>query len=75
MKTTMSTKGQVVLPAEIREMDHLLPGQHFDIERIKPGKYVLTKSAAPPEAILKWLFSCPATGWFEPIPSESTDSL
>ncbi len=25
--------------------------------------------------LVDWLSSCPENGWFEPIPSESTDTL
>lgn len=75
MKTTMSSKGQVVLPADIRELDGLLPGQQFEVERIQPGEYVLRKTALTPDALLNWLFSCPEKDWFQPIPSESTDSI
>jgi AbrB family looped-hinge helix DNA binding protein len=38
MKTTISSKGQIVLPAEFRQMDRIQPGQQFDIERIDFGK-------------------------------------
>jgi len=34
MKTTVSSKGQIVLPAEFRQMDRIEPGQEFDIERL-----------------------------------------
>jgi AbrB family looped-hinge helix DNA binding protein len=37
MKTTVSSKGQIVLPAEFRQMDRIEPGQEFDIERIERG--------------------------------------
>ena len=30
MKTSVSTKGQIVLPAEIRRQDGVEPGQEFD---------------------------------------------
>jgi bifunctional DNA-binding transcriptional regulator/antitoxin component of YhaV-PrlF toxin-antitoxin module len=31
MKTTVSSKGEVVLPAEFRQMDGVKPGQEFDV--------------------------------------------
>lgn len=34
MKITISSKGQLVLPAEFRQMDRIEPGQEFDVERI-----------------------------------------
>jgi AbrB family looped-hinge helix DNA binding protein len=37
MKTTVSSKGQIVLPAEFRQMDRIEPGQEFDIERVDCG--------------------------------------
>ena len=33
MKTVVSSKGQIVLPAELRERDQIVPGQRFEIER------------------------------------------
>jgi AbrB family looped-hinge helix DNA binding protein len=41
MRTRVSTKGQIVLPAELRERDGILPGQEIDIERIDRGEYRL----------------------------------
>ena len=34
MKTTVSTKGQIVLPTEIRRQDGIEPGEEFEVERI-----------------------------------------
>ncbi|MFI5169403.1 MAG: AbrB/MazE/SpoVT family DNA-binding domain-containing protein, partial [Vicinamibacterales bacterium] len=39
MKTRVSSKGQLVLPAEIRRQDRLEPGQEFEIERVRRGEY------------------------------------
>lgn len=76
MKTTVSSKGQIVLPAELRERDAIQPGQEFDVERVERGKYRLVRRTAPPNAgVVDWLLACPAKGFFVPIPSESTDSL
>jgi AbrB family looped-hinge helix DNA binding protein len=43
VKTVVSSKGQVVLPAELRQRDRILPGQRFDVERLDEGRYLLTK--------------------------------
>lgn len=75
MKTTVSTKGQIVLPAEIRELDDVEPGQEFEIERIARGKYRLTRRARSNEGVVDWLLACPEKGYFVPIESESTDTL
>lgn len=75
MRTTVSTKGQIVIPAAVREADGILPGQEFVLERRAPGVYELRR--VPPEnvGLVDWLAACPAKDWFVPVPSESTDSL
>ena len=75
MKTSVSTKGQVVLPAELRAQDDIKPGQEFAIERIDRGEYRLTRIEARNEGLVDWLLSCPDKGFFVPIESESTDTL
>ena len=76
MKTTVSSKGQIVLPAEFRQMDRVEPGQEFDVERVDRGDYRLVRRAAPPnEGAVEWLLACPQRGFFVPIDSESTDAL
>ena len=47
MKTAVSTKGQIVLPAEIRRKDGIEPGEEFEIERIDRGEYRLIRLAPP----------------------------
>ncbi len=37
MTTTVSSKGQIVLPAQIRKQDRIEPGQGFAIERLDRG--------------------------------------
>jgi AbrB family looped-hinge helix DNA binding protein len=76
MKTTVSSKGQIVLPAEIRQQDRIEAGQEFDIERLDRGEYRLKRRSVPPnEGVVDWLLACPAKGFFVPIESESTDTL
>ena len=75
MKTTVSSKGQVVLPAEFRQMDRIEPGQEFDVERLDRGEYRLVRRAPPNEGAIDWLLACPRKGFFVPIDSESTDVL
>lgn len=76
MKTTVSSKGQVVLPAELRDRDHIRAGQQFSIERIEAGEYLLKKLPVSENAgLTNWLLACPEKDWFQPLPSESTDTL
>ena len=76
MKTTVSTKGQLILPAEIRQRDNIEPGQEFEVERIDRGEYRLLRRGPPPnEGLVDWLLACPEKGYFVPIESESTDTL
>lgn len=74
MRTVVSSKGRIVLPAQIREADAIEPGQEFEIERIDRGEYRLVRvSPSPNEGLVRWLLSCPEKGYFEPIHSETTD--
>ena len=76
MTTTVSTKGQIVLPAEIRQLDGIEPGQEFEIERIDRGEYRLVRRQPQPNAgLVDWLLACPEKGFFVPIESESTETL
>ncbi|HVR37954.1 MAG TPA: AbrB/MazE/SpoVT family DNA-binding domain-containing protein [Thermoanaerobaculia bacterium] len=76
MKTTVSSKGQIVLPAEIRALDDIEPGEEFTVERMGPGEYRLVRHVPPPnEGVVDWLLACPEKGYFVAIDSESTDTL
>jgi AbrB family looped-hinge helix DNA binding protein len=76
MTTTVSTKGQIVLPAEIRQQDGIEPGQEFEIERIDRGEYRLVRRLPHRnEGLVDWLLACPDKGYFVPVESESTDTL
>jgi len=75
MTTTVSSKGQIVLPAELRQRDGIEPGQQFDVERLDRGEYRLVRRAARNEAVVDWLLACPTKGYFVPVDSESTDTL
>ncbi|MGC4015448.1 MAG: AbrB/MazE/SpoVT family DNA-binding domain-containing protein [Luteolibacter sp.] len=76
MTTSISSKGQIVLPAEFRHLDGIEPGQEFQIERLDRGEYRLVRVEPPAnEGVVDWLLACPAKGYFVPVESESTDSL
>ncbi len=76
MRTTISTKGQLVLPAELRAVDGIQPGEEFEVERLGPDEYRLTRVSPPPNrGVVDWLRACPEHDWFVEIESESTDSI
>jgi AbrB family looped-hinge helix DNA binding protein len=77
MKTTISSKGQIVLPAELRTQDHIRPGQQFEVKRVSAGHYLLKRVARRQKrgGLVEWLLACPEKDWFQPLPSESTDDL
>jgi AbrB family looped-hinge helix DNA binding protein len=76
VKTVISSKGQLVLPAPLRARDRIAAGQKFDIERIEAGQYLLKRQPVPDnEGLVDWLLACPVKDWFQPVASESTDTL
>lgn len=76
MKTTVSSKGQIVLPAALRELDHIEPGEEFDVERLDRGVYRLVhRMALTNEGVVDWLLACPEKGFFVPLESESSEAL
>jgi AbrB family looped-hinge helix DNA binding protein len=76
MKTTVSSKGQIILPAELRQQDRIEPGQQFEVERVGAGEYRLVRCTPPAnQGLVDWLLACPEKGFFVPIESESTDTL
>jgi AbrB family looped-hinge helix DNA binding protein len=77
MTTVVSTKGQIVLPAEIRRVDDIRPGQQFEVERIDCGEYRLSRKAHRRNTgLVDLLLACPAKGWFKPMDrAETTDHV
>jgi AbrB family looped-hinge helix DNA binding protein len=76
MITTVSSKGQIVLPAELRKQDGVESGQKFEVERIDRGEYRLVRRQSPKnDGLVDWLLACPEKGFFIPIESESTAAL
>jgi AbrB family looped-hinge helix DNA binding protein len=73
VKTVVSTKGQIVLPAELRKRDRIVPGDRLTIERVKAGTYTLTLEA-PKGTLVEWLLACPEKDWFVP-PDRSETTL
>jgi AbrB family looped-hinge helix DNA binding protein len=74
--TRISSKGQIVLPAELRQIDGIEAGQEFEIERIDRGEYRLVRRTPPSnDGAIDWLLACPGKGYYVPIASESTDTL
>ena len=73
METTVSSKGQIVLPAEIRRQDDVRPGQKFEVERVERGEYRLRRKAPHRnDGLVALLLACPVRGWFEPHPRNAT---
>jgi AbrB family looped-hinge helix DNA binding protein len=77
MRTTVSTKGQIIIPAEIRREDDIESGQEFEIERLDRGEYLLKRTTRKRnEGLVKLLLSCPVKNWFQPLDrTETTDDI
>jgi AbrB family looped-hinge helix DNA binding protein len=77
MTTTVSSKGQIVLPAELRQRDGIRTGEKFDVERLDDGEYLL-KRRAPRlnRGLVALLLACPVKDWFAPMDrTETTDDI
>ena len=70
MTITVSSRGRIVLPAELRRRDRVEPGQEFEVERLDRGVYRLVRRDAPRnEGTIDWLLACPYKNFFLPIDS------
>ena len=73
MKTIVSSKGQIVIPAELRKRDRVRTGQRFEVERLDAGQYLLKRESLPDnKGVVDWLLGCPGKGWFQAVASEPT---
>jgi AbrB family looped-hinge helix DNA binding protein len=77
MITTISSKGQIVLPAPLRQQDHIKPGEEFEVERLDEGQYLLKRKARRRnKGLVKLLLACPVKDWFQPMDrTETTDDI
>lgn len=77
METVVSSKGQIVLPAPLRERDRIVAGQRFAVEHLEEdGQYPLKRQRPKGNhGLVDWLLGRPEKDWFRNLPSESTDSL
>jgi AbrB family looped-hinge helix DNA binding protein len=76
MKTVISSKGQIVVPAAIRRQDNILPCQEFEIECLKRGEYFLRRTRRRNEGLVRLLLDCPVKDWFQAATrNETTDEI
>ena len=47
MKTTLNADGQIGIPKQFLDTDHLSPGDSFELERLTPGHYLLARQSQP----------------------------
>jgi AbrB family looped-hinge helix DNA binding protein len=77
MVTTVSSKGQIVLPAQLRQQDRIEPGHQLEVERIDSGEDRPKRLAGRRNTgLVKLLLACPVRRWSTPLDrSESTDEV
>lgn len=76
MKTTVSSRGRIALPAQLRRRDGIKAGQKFAVERLEYGRYLLKRQLTPPnDGVVDWLLACPEKGYFVPVGSASIDTM
>jgi bifunctional DNA-binding transcriptional regulator/antitoxin component of YhaV-PrlF toxin-antitoxin module len=66
MKIIISSKREIVLPAELCRQDGIEAGQAFEIQRVGPGKYLLKRTKGlRRQGPVDLLLACPVKDWFE----------
>ena len=74
MLTTLSSKGQIVIPQAVRERKNLHPGDELEIKETAAGFEVRKKRRN--EGLVDLLLACPVKGFFSPDEfPETTDDL
>lgn len=61
MTTTLSSKGQVVIPSSIRERQQLRPGDELVVEEREDGIVLKKARKRRKKSLLQWLQDCPVS--------------
>jgi AbrB family looped-hinge helix DNA binding protein len=61
VKTVLSTKGQVVIPDDIRRRKALQPGDELELEEIADG--VILRKRKRNRGLVRLLLNCPVKGF------------
>jgi len=73
MTTVLSQKGQIVLPAPVRQQLHLSPGDDFEVSIEDEDTITLRRISQPPNhGLVDLLLACPSS--FEISERETDDS-
>jgi AbrB family looped-hinge helix DNA binding protein len=65
---TITHRGAVTLPTELRQRDNIKAGEEFEVERIARGEYLLRrKNGTRNEGLVSLLLACPTKDWFKPL--------
>ena len=76
MKTVISSKGQIVLPADSRHQDKIEAGQVFNIEHLDQSEYrLVVATPRKNQGLIDTLLACPVKDWFVPIESEFSQQI
>ncbi len=73
MTTTVSTKGQVIIPQRLRDKYHIRAGDDFLVEdRQIADEYEIKLKPATKRRrdIVEALMACPVKGWYRPEPRD-----
>ncbi len=73
MTTTVSTKGQVIIPQRLRDKYHIRPVDDFLVEdRQIADEYEIKLKPATKRRrdIVEALMACPVKGWYRPEPRD-----
>ena len=69
MTTSITAKGEIVLPATLRKRKRIRAGDTFEVveDEDDPSVILLRKGGASPNAgLVDHLLACPVKGWFKP---------
>jgi AbrB family looped-hinge helix DNA binding protein len=72
LRATVSTTGQIVLPAELRQRDDIEPGQEFEVERLGTAEYRLARVSDGNDGLVGRAACLPQKGYFVAVDSEWT---
>lgn len=68
MRTTLTSKGQLTLPAEVRKKLGLQQGTQFEVTTNEQGQVIITPLTEPEDPFAAWV------GVLDPLPGGTTSA-